>query len=303
MGFGVVSILVALTGYITFIHLEKISQPVSEEMPKLMQDLSNNYGFYITAQFIRYYDEVLTQSARNYAFTGDSKWKERYNKFEPLLEKKIQEAIAKGSENDKLEFGKVDESNIALANIEHQALKLVDDGKRQEAIDVLNSEAYWQEKTAFEEFLRKYSGRQGSDIEEGNLAYLGGLESKTINVVKIISNAKKAIFLFVIFIFALSLSIGLLFSHYISLSINRLTRAVEDITKGNLHVQLQNDSGLDEIKSLINSLNRILASMKLAILRVSLTQESFLLGKSKGSRKPPKGNLQAKGTPSNKANK
>ena len=42
-------------------------------------------------QLMRYYEEVLTQSARNYAFTQDKKWEQRYITIEPESDKIIKE--------------------------------------------------------------------------------------------------------------------------------------------------------------------------------------------------------------------
>ncbi len=66
------------------------------------------------ADQIQYYDEVLTQSARNYAFTGDRKWRDRYTDTEPKLELVINEAIDEGNEEEKALFSSIDASNVYL---------------------------------------------------------------------------------------------------------------------------------------------------------------------------------------------
>jgi len=63
----------------------------------------------------------------------------------------------------------------------------------------------------------------------------------------------------------------------VSLEIKKVTKDIEEITKGNLEIQLKR-SDINEIESLVDSLNRILASMKLAILRTSLGKEELGLG-------------------------
>jgi methyl-accepting chemotaxis protein len=77
------------------------------------------------------------------------------------------------------------------------------------------------------------------------------------------------------------IAIGLFFSYNISISISRpikkLTGNVNRISKGDFDVKLE-QSNIDEIKDLTNSLNRILASMKLAILKTGVKKEDIGIG-------------------------
>jgi PAS domain S-box-containing protein len=68
--------------------------------------------------------------------------------------------------------------------------------------------------------------------------------------------------------------VGFYISKLISHPIENLTKNVDQITKGNLEIHLTS-SKLYEIHNLTLSLNRILASMKLAILRTGSTKEEL----------------------------
>ncbi len=70
-----------------------------------------------------------------------------------------------------------------------------------------------------------------------------------------------------------------LVSRLLTKQIKRLTSSVEAITKGDLDIQLAKSS-ISEVESLTESLNRILASMKLAILRTGMTKEQIGLGEA-----------------------
>lgn len=65
----------------------------------------------------------------------------------------------------------------------------------------------------------------------------------------------------------------------ITQEINEITKDIEEITKGDLDITLEKSS-LFEIDSLVNSLNRILASMKLAILRTGVGKSEIGLGEA-----------------------
>ncbi|MBW2988702.1 PAS domain S-box protein [Candidatus Woesearchaeota archaeon] len=73
--------------------------------------------------------------------------------------------------------------------------------------------------------------------------------------------------------------IGFVISKNISGPIESLTNDVDSITKGNLDIRL-GKSSISEIDRLIGSLNRILASMKLAILRAGVRREDIGIGEA-----------------------
>ncbi|MBU0536766.1 MAG: PAS domain S-box protein [Nanoarchaeota archaeon] len=72
---------------------------------------------------------------------------------------------------------------------------------------------------------------------------------------------------------------ALLISRWISVPISRLSSAVEEITKGNFKVDLK-QSSIYEIQNLTESLNRILASLKLAVLKVGIKKSDIGLGEA-----------------------
>ena len=70
---------------------------------------------------------------------------------------------------------------------------------------------------------------------------------------------------------------GLILSKFISKPLKRISNDIDEISRGNLNMHLKK-SNIDEVQLLINSLNRVLASMKLAILRVGMKKEDIVIG-------------------------
>ena len=91
------SLFIVAIGIISLLQINEIANPLTDDIPDKINDLKETTGMNADAQFIRYYDEILTQSARNYAFTMDKKWEERYRQTEPLLDVKIKGAIDSGN--------------------------------------------------------------------------------------------------------------------------------------------------------------------------------------------------------------
>lgn len=101
-------------------------------------------------------------------------------------------------------------------------------------------------------------------------------------------NAEETVFavqklLYKIIIFTLSLFViiavigAIIISTYLGKQIKTLTNEVAEITTGNLEITLS-PSKINEIQELTNSLNRILASLKLAILRTGMTKQQLGIG-------------------------
>ena len=91
---------------------------------------------------IVYFDEVLTMSARMAAVTGDTKWEERYLKYDPLLSAVIDESTKIASESYKSSAAAVNEANNKLVDLEKKSFELVRQGKKNEASRILFSNQY-----------------------------------------------------------------------------------------------------------------------------------------------------------------
>jgi signal transduction histidine kinase len=93
-------------------------------------------------QLMRYYEEVLAQAARNYAFTSNKKWEQRYLLLHPESDKLLKKAIETADKKDKEFFLAMDKSNLDLVEMETQALELVNNGQASEAVKLLESDEY-----------------------------------------------------------------------------------------------------------------------------------------------------------------
>lgn len=120
------------------------------------------------AEMMQYYDEVLTQSARNYAFTFDKKWEQRYMEVEPLSDKLLKDAIKiaikKADAASKVFFSDMDSANQKLVKMECAAIDLVNDSKPDYAIDLLDSKEYRQQRKilagGLEKFVKEHSEKE-----------------------------------------------------------------------------------------------------------------------------------------------
>jgi PAS domain S-box-containing protein len=71
-----------------------------------------------------------------------------------------------------------------------------------------------------------------------------------------------------------TLAVGFVISYFISMPLVKLTENIDEISKGNLDVELEK-SEIYEINNLTVSLDRVMASLKLAIYKVGLKKEEI----------------------------
>lgn len=100
-------------------------------------------------------------------------------------------------------------------------------------------------------------------------------------------------FIFVSLLAIIAMSIAIYFvSRSLSRQIRDLSDEVDRITKGNLGIVLK-QSSITELQSLTNSLNRVLASLKLAVLRTGLSHDDMGLGEALAAKNEAEDRLSA----------
>ncbi len=102
-------------------------------------------------------DEVLTNSARMAAITGDPQWEERYRSAEPQLDQAIKEVLRLSESLPGTEaIAETDAANIKLVDLEHRSLALVREGHSGDAGVILFGEEYAIQKRIFAAGVNKH---------------------------------------------------------------------------------------------------------------------------------------------------
>jgi len=251
------------SGYAILSQLDKLADPISNQIPKSIEDLAEKSSKDGYAQLIRYYDEILTQSARNYAFTQDKKWEERYREAEPKLIEVIDKAIDAGDDLEKDFFSRVDEANIALVEMEYAALDLVNAGKASEAIDILESQEYWDYKNFYLDGLNDYVSNRGVQYEQAIETSTTKLDDLSKTTQDLMTDSRNAFFVSFPLILAALLTIAYLVHRTIINPIKSLTKTVSEIKEGtskfeiNPKILKSNDEIAVLAKTMQNQMNKI----------------------------------------------
>ena len=276
LGFGGVIFLTAVIGVFALVQLHRIVRPLQEDIPAAIKSTTHRSHLDSLAQFIRYYDEVLTQSVRNFAFTQNPKWQERYQATEPKLDAVIKEATDQGDEQDRELFSSVDQANLALVEIEYRATKLVNDGRAREAVAILDGGEYEEQKAIYQQALRKYVERTGHQYDEAlsiSTKEFDAVYSYTHNLLNVSILLILGVLLFALLV---STGIGLAIYRSISTSLQRLKIATIEIGKGKFDIPIEIASN-NEISHLALSFKQMAKELEDTTIRIDdLNQEITL---------------------------
>jgi len=181
------------------------AKAIDNLMPEPQSDLLDNPNLIIEHQLslteverisgeLRYIDEVLTSSVLSYAFSGDDKWLTRYQDYEPKLGLIINQLLASQSTDDQQLISRLEQTNNQLVSIEIEAISLVKDGRRQDAMALINGDVYHDLKTdyltimsAFIERIKARAQQQAKEVATQSSLALSAQERSWIahNTVKV----------------------------------------------------------------------------------------------------------------------
>ncbi len=102
-----------------------------------------------TSAELVYQDEALTMTARMLVNTGDLQWETRYKQFNDKYDVSIKKFLAGISAELRAEAGKTDAAGTKLFGLEDTAFKLVKQGKKAEAAQVLVGNEYTTQKKIY----------------------------------------------------------------------------------------------------------------------------------------------------------
>jgi len=261
LGFLAIAMWAAVVGHISLFQLSQISDPLSRDIPGSLESTNETTYLEGLAQAIRYYDEVATQAVRNYAFTQDKEWEQRYKDAKSEFNSKVTEAIDKGAERDRGLLSSVNETHLALAEMENTSVGFVNNGMAEKAINILESSRYWDQKRIQEQNLEDYARRRVAERDEA-LAD----SNKTVSLAmkrtqNVTEYSRRLVSIFAIIALVLALGSGFIIARSIYIPLQKLKAAAAETGKGNLDTQIEIES-TDEIGRVAASFKKMIKDLK-----------------------------------------
>jgi PAS domain S-box-containing protein len=276
IGFTLVGVAAGAFGYVSVRAFNDIAGAVDRDVKTGLDRVSIAEHLQDLAEDIRYYDEVLTQSARNYAFTKDVKWRDRYKQYAPELDKAIKEAIEQGDVTDGEIFARINKANLALVEMESRVIDLADKGSFAEAASILESAGYLKEKNEYSGGLNDYFARK--DADKYNVMDSGREETEHISrhLREVVRNSERVAFGMVLFVALLAVSGWFFLSRRIASSLSALTEALK-VTGTGLWDKDLVISSKDEIGELAAAFNKMVGDLRASELSMERLNKEIIL--------------------------
>ncbi|MEI6851161.1 MAG: HAMP domain-containing protein [Candidatus Saccharibacteria bacterium] len=229
-----------------------------------LSDLSN---------IIRYEDVVLTQSAKNYTYTGKVEWKDQYNKGVTILDTSIKNAIEKSDSKDKVIFNNIKDANISLIAMESQSIQLVDKGDRLGAQTILDSPEYLKQKQIYKSGLDQFYTNKHISVNTATTESFANLSLINNSIVN--SNTGNGILvgILVTIVIIFSTILYLYIYLFVLKPILYLNKVTNNITAGNLNQTILIKS-TDEIGTFAHSIEKMMVRIKDSSENVEIKIES-----------------------------
>jgi signal transduction histidine kinase len=144
--------LVTATALLTVIAFSTSSYLIWQTYQNFARVIQQEFRLRSLSDRITYLDEVLTMSAQMNAATGDQTWEQRYRQSEPKLDAAIRESMQIAPETySSADAKQTDLANQRLVIMENQSFRLVAQGQHNQALALLSSPNYQQEKQNYAE--------------------------------------------------------------------------------------------------------------------------------------------------------
>jgi len=282
LGFLVIIAISTPNAVIGFLKVENSISKIETNMESSLKELKTVSSLNELAVLTRYYDEVLTQAARNYAFTEDKKWSDLYYDCEPKLDNIIKEATTIGTDEEKSFFQKINLANLRLVELEHDSIDLVKAGKSSEAIAILEGQEYWENKRIYKAALEDYAGSKGLDFDQLFDVSTTNLDDSVSSMKNVLTEAESVLYFGIPAILGTAAMLSYVIARSISRPISALKDATDQISKGNYDLTLPTNRN-DEIgelskrfESMVNSFKSSLETERqLIIAQERLKTEKF----------------------------
>jgi len=234
LGFLMTSALAALTGYWGLYQLKTVSSLLNREVVSGIEEYQSSASIDEQARQVRYVQEVMVQSVRNYAFTGEKKWEQRYYAFRP----EMAELTASLIENVDLPshglFQKIDHARQNLLKIESRALLQINENRRAEAATLLKAPEYSKLLRVVANALRDFD-LQHRLGEHGIVSLRLAAQQAQIAL----QTSERISLLFVIFVVVVAVVTGIFMARSISGPIASLSKHMKSIGLHNIGAQIE----------------------------------------------------------------
>ncbi len=254
--FLTLALLTSLVSVIAYLEIKRTETPLSQDIPKGLQEIETTSQLDSLAQKIMSYHQILTESVRNYATNGDLIWKDRYRTMEPKLEAFIAQALRKGDQDDRKIFSSVLAAKKRFVAMEYEAISYAESGIQPRALAILENPEYWKAKGEYKEGLQNYIDRRGEKFGQAIQVAGSRVDQAVVQARQRIKNSIRIILIFSLLAILMALVLGFFVARSIIRPLQSLDEGVRKIGKGDLKHRIKVETQ-DEIGGVAQAFNNM----------------------------------------------
>jgi len=218
------------------------------------------------AQEIRWLDEVLTQSLRNYLFTQDSQWKTRYfdhaDKLDSIVEEAVEEAKVAKDEATNGIFSRQGVANDQLVILEDAAFERIDSGDTGAAARILEGAEYNQWKSQLLDTIDEFL----NDAERG----LGAFQKAMDDNLALFARMSRLIIIATLILGFIFIVMAFVIAQRIAKPIKEMAGIAGSISEGDLTRTVSLNKG-DEVGQLAAAFRKMQEELSRVVIKVQST--------------------------------
>lgn len=248
--------LVAVVGFFSLAELQRVVVPLTDEVPAQLEQIRVTADADDLIQKIIRYNQVMTESVRNYSQQNNREYKLKYKEFESRLDASIRELGLKGKTLLEQIFPVLDKQRRVFVSIEQRAVYLTDMGRSDEAVHALESEEYWNAKRLFRQQLDQYIDRRGDEYDQSLAMTVTKIEAMLERIHEIVERSQHVLFLLILIAVFIALFLGVYVSRTIITPIRSLQKGAKLIGKGVLdhRIDVESEDEIGELAELFNAM-------------------------------------------------
>ncbi len=266
-------LIIVVMGYVLTLQVKKTSLLLNERLHQNISSINQNLQLKDFSKYFLYYDEKLTQSARNYIHTQEFQWKDKYYDAKKYLDQHLLAAKTQGNTDDNLLLENIFQINSSLRTIEKQILDFIDSGQKEKALNLLNSDNYQSLKKSYTENFSAFEKQISKKLSDTVYSYQQQMGEHKRHTQEVIKSSEYTVIIISLISLVLALILGLFLTISISNPIQQLKEKTQIISEGNFDTLIQTRSN-DEIGELAASFNSMTQKLTKAINK---ERESIML--------------------------
>lgn len=175
LALALLAVVVGGFGLTAYKQYQLSNTTLQENLSGTVTDITSAANIHQSIQSLQFSEEMLAQSARNYAATSETHWKTQYDQSRHAFDATLADVRAGRDQAPSAELDRVINSANRLAVISAGAIQLAENNQAADAIEALSGSQYTTERTVLASSINDYSAVYSAQVSNALASYQSGV--------------------------------------------------------------------------------------------------------------------------------